>query len=97
MTLDLAAIKDVSVFEPHVGTNFRIEVDADNVLDAELIEAVPVPTAGLPSEDRVAFSLLFKTNQTLAQRMYPMEHDELGDMVLFLTPIAPETMEAVFR
>jgi hypothetical protein len=47
---------------------------------------------------RVPFSLEFQggPNPPLPQRIYRVEHDELGSLEIFLVPIAADRYEAVF-
>jgi len=94
--IDLASIKDVSVFSEHVGSRFRIEVGPDEFVDAELIEAEARGTAPAP-EQRQPFSLLFSTSQDLPQHSYRIVHEVIGELHVFMSPVGPATMECVFN
>jgi hypothetical protein len=98
--IDLAEIRNVSVFSEHVGSRFKIEIGPDQHVDATLIEAEAVGTgAGLAdSSSRVPFSLLFELpeNIQLPQQTYNVSQDQLGELPLFLVPISANRMESTF-
>ena len=81
----------VSDFEELRGQLFRI---ADAFI-AELVEVTEIPGK---SGRRAPFSLVFEggPSQPLPQAIYPVHHERLGAMELFLVPIAPDRYEAVF-
>jgi hypothetical protein len=90
----------IETFAARVGERFRIRFEAGGPAEAELVEVTPV---GLPAEGvRTPFSLVFRgpAGASQPQRIYRVEHDELGDFELFLVPIAPDDegplYEAVF-
>jgi hypothetical protein len=92
----------VSHFEPHIGSNFRLH--ADDVLEVELVEADDVGgrSGVTPEGSRAPFSVVFPgpRDPVLPQRIYRLEHDELGTLDLFLVPIGRDDSgvryEAVF-
>jgi hypothetical protein len=79
-----------SYFRRHVGSSFRLR--ADDVVDVELIEVdeVAVGSGAPPQTARAPFSIVFlgPREPVLPQRIYRLEHDELGTLDLFLVPIA---------
>ena len=90
-------------FEPHVGTAFAIPVEGGEplelVLDSvRLHEPHPGPRAQ-------PFSAYFRGPRTpvLLQRIYRLDHPEMGALDLFLVPIGPDpqgrgmSYEAVFN
>ena len=94
---------ELSTFEPHVGETFVIEVEGPGKLELTLTEAAaskwqPAAGSGLPH----AFSVVFRgpPELVLGQAMYRMTHDALGELEIFITPIAgsPEGIDyqAVF-
>jgi len=89
--VDLADIKDVSIFAPLVGSQFQIEIDEEQVVAAELVEAAQA------SGD--SFSLLFavKDGIDLPQRIYRVSHEELGEVRLFMVPLGGGRLESVFN
>ena len=97
--MDLADIKDVSIFSEHLGSPFRIEVGPDQILDAKLVEAQSLKGSDEPvdPQDRVGFSLLFETEQNLPQGTYKVEHEKLGQLMFFMSPVGPGMMESIFN
>lgn len=62
-------------------------------LDFVLVEAAPLPQAGAARPvARAPFSLLFRNTATVLfpQQIYPMRHPRLGELGIFLVPIAQE-------
>ncbi len=88
------------LFSGRTGEVFRIRLDAARSIDARLVgveERARHAHAG-----RTPFTLLFRgpTDAVLPQRIYPMEHPELGAFELFLVTVGPDAegmrYEAVF-
>ena len=92
---------DITSFAGRVGELFRIAIDDATMLTTRLIEVTP---AGTPARahGRTPFSLVFRSppGAPLPQRIYRLDHDELGALDLFLVPIGPDDdgmlYEAVF-
>lgn len=63
--------------------------------EVELVEADEIPRE---QGGRAPFSLIFQGDPklTLPQRIYRLEHTQLGALDIFLVPIAPGRYEAVF-
>jgi hypothetical protein len=82
----------LSEFEALRGQLFRI---ADAFV-AELVEVTQLPG---DSGSRAPFSLVFEggPGQPLPQAIYPVHHERIGAMEIFLVPIAPDRYEAVFN
>lgn len=62
-------------------------------LEFVLVEAAPLPQPGTPrNAARAPFSLLFRNTATVLfpQQIYPMRHPRLGEVGIFLVPIAQE-------
>jgi hypothetical protein len=62
-------------------------------LEFVLVEAAPLPQSGAPrTAARAPFSLLFRNTATVLfpQQIYPMRHPRLGEVGIFLVPIAQE-------
>ena len=94
----------LSSFAGRLGDSFRIGAEADAAglpLEAELVQATQL---GEPRPDggRAPFSLVFRARPDLVlpQRIYRVEHVELGVLDIFLVPIGPDVTgmryEAVF-
>ena len=90
---------NLSSFSEHLNTKFRIRPDDSTVVETELMVAADVGST--PKQER--FSLVFHGPQQpfLVQRMYRIEHDEMGTLDLFLVPIGRDEdgfkYEAVFN
>jgi hypothetical protein len=88
-------------FEPYVGTAFRIDFTDHAPLELVLAQ---VDAYGEPAEPggRHTFSLMFHGPLTpvLPQRIYPLQHAELGVLEIFIVPLGPDEAgmryEAVF-
>ena len=80
-----------SDFEELRGQLFRI----GDAFVAELVEVTEVPNE---SGGRAPFSLVFEggPSEPLPQAIYPVHHERLGAIEIFLVPIAPDRYEAVF-
>ena len=93
----------VDAFQPRIGHRFRILQHPDSAIDAELIEAralgEPGSSSAGASRRRVPFSLLFRTPliAVLPQRIYEVEHDEMGSYDIFLVPVGPDAVGMVYE
>jgi hypothetical protein len=91
-------------FSAHLHSSFRIHADAPGPLEAELIEVAELGTPPSDQEDapRRAFSIILRgpPDIVLPQRIYPVEHPDLGTLDLFLVPVGPDRVgmryEAIF-
>jgi hypothetical protein len=99
--MELTNIKDVTIFSEQLGSQFRIEIDPDEHVTAELIEAVALDKGpgDAGSRQREPFSLLFQLEDgsALAQRTYQVYHESLGEIPLFLVPVGERKMESIFN
>ena len=87
MDLRTAQLSD---FAQWIGTEFRADDESGVAITLELVEANSLPSRpGAPRPE--PFSLIFRGPQDrpLDQRIYPLEHDRLGRLDLFLVPIGP--------
>jgi hypothetical protein len=77
-----------SAFAGCVGNTFRIRASEDRAETVTLIEVQELGSSG----PREQFSVIFRGGQGdhLPQRIYRMEHEELGLMDLFLVPVGPD-------
>jgi hypothetical protein len=72
-------------FSKHLNTKFKVYYSDDNVFEAELVEVFELKTnANLES-----FSLMFllPVDFGFEQRVFKIEHPEIGTMELFIVPI----------
>ena len=86
-------------FRPLLNGHFRISPGDSPDFEVELIQ---VADAGHEGAGRAQFSLLFRggPDQPLPQRIYRIEHVELGALDVFLVPLGSDAVgqryEAVF-
>ena len=87
-------------FEPIKGDIFRLALGDDEHVPLELAAVLGTGLQGLASREQ--FSLHFRGPSTpeLPQRIYRLQHSELGTLEIFLVPIKRDaggmTYEAVF-
>ena len=90
-------LEDLTIddFRPLEGQRFRIAPDGAEPFEVELVEVTEIP--GDPG-GRAPFSLVFQggPNPPLEQGIYRVEHDGLGELEIFLVPIAVDRYEAIF-
>ena len=88
----------VGTFSGHLGTSFRIYPDDSSTLDLALVSATE-----LNEGSERPFSIVFRgpRDALLPQRIYRMEHEEIGAFDIFLVPIGPDEVgllyEAIFN
>ena len=90
-------LEDLTVdqFRPLLDQSFRIAPDGAPAFEVELVEVTEIPRE---PGGRTPFSLVFQggPDPPLPQRIYRVEHEELGELDIFLVPIAADRYEAVF-
>jgi hypothetical protein len=93
-----------SIFAEYLGTVFQLRYSPDHSMKVELVQVTVVPAAGrLSAGRREPFSLIFRApgGFHVPQRIYPLEHEKLGTLEIFLVPIGPDESgmryEAVFN
>jgi hypothetical protein len=92
----------ISTFSELVGAPFRLYPDDGSALDLELVSVTPTPAHPGDAHRRTPFSVVFRGPQepVLPQRIYRLEHENLGTFELFIVPIGPDESgmqyEAVF-
>ena len=88
----------VGTFSGHLGNSFRVHPDESSTLDLELVSATE-----LNEGSERPFSIVFRSpkDALLPQRIYRMEHAEIGEFEIFLVPIGPDDegllYEAIFN
>jgi len=73
-------------FAPLVGEQFEMQVPELGAQSAALLEARPL--RGTHPQGRQAFALLFQSSVQLPQSTYALSHPALGELALFLVPVA---------
>jgi len=96
---------DITTFVGREGEVFLLAPDETSVIVTRLIAVTPAPgdSAGrVRPGGRTPFSLIFRSPPAAAlpQRIYRLQHEQLGALDLFLVPIGPDEAgmcyEAVF-
>ncbi len=91
-----------SDFFERVGEEFRVAGE-DAAVVLVLSEITDLARREAPSPRRSPFSLIFRgpLRPTLVQRTWPLEHEALGRLEIFLVPIGPDASgmryEAIFN
>jgi hypothetical protein len=92
----------VETFSEHLGSTFRIHLEASEQYDVELISATALGGSTGEEMPRQPFSIVFRGpgDVLLPQSIYHMEHDQIGSFELFIVPIGPDEKglryEAIF-
>jgi hypothetical protein len=90
-------------FADKVGEEFAISVEGASDIAVTLREAGQLDPAMAPAGVRPPFSLMFiaADPRVLAQRLYRMTHQRLGELSIFLVPVAKNeagvSYQAVFN
>jgi hypothetical protein len=89
-------------FSHHIGTKFHIKADQSEI-ELELIEVKGYVSQEVEQGGMERFSVFFvgPRDPFLAQQVYRVEHESMGEFELFLVPIAGDEKsyryEAVFN
>ena len=95
----------IATFADRVGETFRICPDETQTVATELVDVTDLSARAGPEVahyPRAPFSIVFRgpMSPILPQRIYRLEHDEIGTFELFLVPIGLDRegmrYEAVF-
>ncbi len=73
------------VYAAQLNTKFRLRLDEEKILELELVQVEEKSSPDWQEQ----FSAIFRASRDipLEQRMYDLEHDALGSLVLFLVPV----------
>ncbi len=79
-------------FSPHINQKFSVRIKGNDPLELELIEVTEMGAAPENPQFRQAFSVVFvgPAQPMLGQRIYRVEHEEMGALDLFLVPLGPD-------
>jgi hypothetical protein len=77
-------------FGPYLDQTFHVK-SGEDTLELTLLEAVPIGSAPQDGK-RHPFSVVFlgPAEPILPQRIYDLEHAEMGKLSLFLVPLGPD-------
>lgn len=90
-------------FSRHLNTKFRVEVEAPRPVELELIAVNSRPSDAGEHQGMERFSAVFvgPPDLYLPQQTYPLSHDEMGDLQIFLVPVGRDEQgfryEAVYN
>ncbi|ROU06595.1 DUF6916 family protein [Lysobacter enzymogenes] len=78
-------------FSSHVNETYAARIN-DGEVPFVLVEARALSTQPQPVAGRVPFSLLFRNGSAFLfpQQIYPMRHASIGEVGIFLVPVARE-------
>lgn len=101
----MAATLTEKEFSQHVNSRYRLNVDVPQPIELELVEVKTYVNKDKPGEQggMERFSLFFygPSEIFLPQGTYPLTHSQMGDLELFLVPVARHERgfryEAVFN
>ena len=98
MTLDLGTVT-ADDFTPHVESAFAVQSPAGDDFTLTLIDVCR--GAGGPMREQFTLTFVGGPNLPVRQSIQHLQHDALGDLELFLVPVAPgvdgrHRYEAVF-
>ena len=88
--MDLSALT-IDTFAAHVGQSFR-DTEAGTTLELLQVDDLTEVAQNVPPGQRAPFSLLFRgpAEPVVDQSIRTLAHDELGELAIFLVPIARE-------
>ncbi|HKO96851.1 MAG TPA: hypothetical protein VJU86_07665 [Pyrinomonadaceae bacterium] len=86
-------------FSQHLHTNFHLDIEGEEPLNLELIDV----KGYLKKEDEhpgmERFSAMFQgpVQPALVQKLYHLKHDSMGDLDIFIVPIAKNAQGVVYE
>jgi hypothetical protein len=85
-------------FSPHLNSTFAIGLGESSV-ELTLTQATKQPVRPFPGMMREPFSLIFRsgTPVVLPQRLYPLKHEALGKLDIFIVPIGRDLQGTVYQ
>ena len=87
------------MFAESVNTKFRVQQESKDTVELDLVQV----SVGIATPRNEQFALLFHgpQNPFLPQSIYHVEHDQLGELDIFLVPVGRDQngfqYEAVFN
>ena len=90
-------------FSKHVNTNFRATLDVETQADLELVDLKTYTSKHEEQDGMERFSVYFTgpADPHLPQKLYAIQHDEMGEFEMFLVPLSRNEngsrYEAVFN
>ena len=99
----MAATPTAEEFRQHLGTRFGVRLDTPRPLELELTEVRDYNAQSSEASKMERFSLFFQGPEDimLSQGTFTLEHASMGELTLFMVPIAREAQgfryEVVFN
>ena len=94
----MSELPDLAAWSPFVGEVFRLQLDDDQSIELELIEATALaPSKGAPRQD--PFSLVFRGPATrqIGQATHTLKHERIGELPVFLVPIGADEQGTFYQ
>ena len=75
-----------------VGQNFLLRFDNADDIELELVQAKMLMPGETEESEPLAYSILFRgpSEPVLPQASYRLEHEELGQFIIFLVNVGPD-------
>ena len=90
---------DKTLFAENLNTKFSVRVDANRTIELELTGITESNSA--PNHEQFALAFRGPADVYLPQQIYPLEHQRLGTMSIFLVPVGRDEQgfeyEAIFN
>ncbi|MEI9988236.1 MAG: hypothetical protein WDN69_37135 [Aliidongia sp.] len=85
-------------FRPHLNSTFALGL-GESSIELTLTQATKQPVQPFPGMMREPFSLIFRsgTPVVLPQRLYPLKHQEMGRLDIFIVPIGRDPQGIVYQ
>lgn len=99
----MAASLTEKEFSQHVNTKFRVNLDAENGIDLELVEVKGYMSKPNEQTGMERFSVYFQGpgEPYLQQMLYKFQHAQIGEFEIFIVPLSRNDQgfryEAVFN
>ena len=88
----------VESFAPHLNSSFALTL-GESTLDMALTQVAKLPFRPFQGMMREPFSLIFRSSSpvVLPQRSYPLKHEAMGRLDIFIVPIARDAQGIVYQ
>jgi hypothetical protein len=93
--LMMEALLEQSEFSKYLNNKFRIRISDEQTVDAELVEVTELMVS--PRQERFSIVLRVSNDFFLGQGQRAIEHDQMGEFILFLVPIGRDEKETSYE
>ena len=89
---------DLQTFARAANQEFDLAI-GEGTMTLTLVEAAPLPVHPYPGMLRAPFSLVFRSTKgvILPQRLYRVEHADIGAVDLFLVPVGRDVAGVLYQ